>query len=266
MKKTLVLLIIAVALLFMGEIEADADPYNVAFSDNIIHWPAWSGSTYDNTHDVIGNPNISGGNVSISQGGYLTGVNFSYTSASTRRIPAGDLFIDVGADSDWDYVITTSGKNYVSDTQSFDYSFTEKYTGVIYSFDSGFSALKGNGYDEHYLITPNSGNLRYRHPVALSDYGAGHASDIVDDTVYFDDGFYYWVTGDPKKEKILEFSEFSLDLLGQDFIIGFSPDCANDVIYAKINNPVPIPTSILLFGSGLIGLVGIRRRKVRVVA
>ncbi len=132
--------------------------------------------------------------------------------------------------------------------------------GLIYSFEDGFSALKGQGYDDYYLITPNSGYLRYRHPVALSDYGASQASGIVDNTVYFDDGFY-WGTG-----KMLNFSEFSLDLLGQDFIIGFSPDCANDVIYAEVNNPVPIPTSILLFGSGLIGLVGIRRRKVRVVA
>ena len=260
MKRILVLLIIAVALLFVGEIEAEANSYNVGFSDNVIHWESWKGSTYDNTHDVIENPNMSGGNVRISQSGHLTGVNFSYTSASTRRIPAGDLFIDVGGDNDWDYVVTTSGKNYISDTQSFDYDFKKKWAGVVYSFDAGFSALKGDGYNGYYLKTPDSGNVRYRHPVALSDFGASQASDIVDDTVYFDDGFY-WDDGNPEKK--LRFSKFNLDLMGQDFIIGFSPDCANDVIYAKINNPVPIPTSILLFGSGLIGLVGIRRRKVK---
>ena len=151
MKRMLVLLIIAVALLFVGEIKADANSYNVAFSDNVSHWASWNGSCYDDRHDVIENPNISGGNVRISQSGHLTDVNFSYTSTSTRRIPTGDLFNDVGADNDWDYVITTGGQYYTSNTKSFNYSFNEKYTGVIYSFDDGFSALKGDGYDEYYL-------------------------------------------------------------------------------------------------------------------
>ncbi|MBC8463746.1 MAG: hypothetical protein H8D61_02090, partial [Deltaproteobacteria bacterium] len=57
------------------------------------------------------------------------------------------------------------------------------------------------------------------------------------------------------------FSGFDIDLGGQDFIIGFGADCANDVIYETVNNPVPLPPAVLLFGSGLIGLIGLQRKK-----
>ncbi len=258
MKRMLVLLTMAIALLFAGGIEADAAPYEVAFSDNINHWVGW-GNGFQDSQDVIGNPNISGGNAIISQSGHLTGVNFSYTSTGNGTIPAGDLFIDVGADNYWDYVLTTTGVGYDSGSRSFEYTFDDKYMGLVYYFENGFSALEGVN-NEYYLTTPNNEGLRYSHPIALSDTGAGLGELLQGQRVWFENGFWY---KDAEDQEALDFEAFSLDLLGQDFIIGFMPDCANDVIYAKVNSPVPIPTSVLLFGSGLIGLVGIRRRAVK---
>jgi len=267
MKKILVLLIIAAALIFAGEKEADASSYDVAFSDDINHWKGW-GTKSQRKQDVITNPNISGGNARISKNGHLKGVNFSYSSTENGIIPPGDLFIDVGADTYWDYVITTSGEGYTAEQPSFDYDFEKKWERVVYKFGPRkFSALKGVN-DSYYLMTPDTGGVRNSHPMALSDVGASKSRKIKDYTVTADYGFY-WTTWDhdwEAEESTLRFFDFSLDLKGQDFIIGFMPDCANDAIYAKVNNPVPIPTSILLFGSGLIGLVGIRRKAAKAAA
>ena len=59
--------------------------------------------------------------------------------------------------------------------------------------------------------------------------------------------------------KDLSGSDLTLGLDGQ-FILAFGATCANDVIYETVNNPVPVPPSVWLFGSGLIGLVGLKRR------
>ena len=262
MKKTAITSVWAVCFVLFLVTAGAAAPYTVEFEDTVHYWDTWSsGKNRIDNKDVIGNPNISGGNVVISEDGYLQAVNFNYSAQNPRRIPVGDLFIDIGADQSWDYVLSTSGQNYVSDTPSFNYSFNEKYAGVIYGFESGFSAQKGVN-DDYYLTTPDRGWLRQNHPMALSDYGAqqGH---IVDSEVYFADGFYYWVPDPGEDEKVVDFSGFSLDLMGQDFIIGFGPDCANDAIYAVVNNPVPVPPSLLLMGSGLVGLLGYRRKKAR---
>ena len=44
------------------------------------------------------------------------------------------------------------------------------------------------------------------------------------------------------------------------FTVGFTVNCANDVIYQEVNMPVPIPGTLFLLGSGLLGLISIKRK------
>ena len=244
MKKLLTLFLMFGVFFFLFTSSSQAAPYEVPFGDSVIHWQYWDNSNAhsDNDNDVVYDPDLinetpTGPNsfATISESGNLESVNIVYQKSSTH-LNAGSLFLDVGADSSWDYVL-----------QPGLYSTNKIYqlsTPVPLNHPTAYvlSDYFGGGAIEDY---------RENHPIGIwpsAGTDTGETFSLVD----FDTGSGY---GD------VIFSDFSLDLLNQDFIIGFGPTCANDVIYETVNNPVPIPTSILLFGSGLIGLTGIRRKR-----
>ncbi len=229
-----------------------ANATTIGFGDSVKYWPGWANGSSDDSKDTIGTPDILGGHVDID-GGYLRSVSISYKNTFNAgrydvSLEAGDLFIDLvandGSYGDWDYVVDTSSGN-------------------TYSFTPGQFAL-GDGSCYVYSNTTwgySGWNIRDNHPVNYDNTSLGVNSLPGDPLTILP--FNYTDTS-----SLLTFSYSGLNLPlnafnGEySFIMGWTVSCANDVIYENVATPVPAPTTILLVGSGLLGLVAfVRKRK-----
>ena len=249
MKRILTVLVLFAGFMFLAQGMAQATTFS--FGDESIYWPGWTDSynTANNTKDVVGTPDLTGGKVVTDSSGNLTSISIRYTSVDSHnpiRYVAGDLFIDLDRDANWDYVVHN---NYNTSNGHWTLSST---TSILYNLNNSI-ARNSSSYllSNDTLNNGNNGNgFRNDHPVVISDAALSGMTAL--DSVVITD-FSSTVPGNV----VFAFSGGSaINVNWNSAIIGFAPTCANDVIYSQ----VPEPATLLLLGLGLFGM-GIVSRK-----
>lgn len=232
--KRIALVVGIIASLAMSQI-ANALPVTTKYADVAYNWATWSAATNDLV-DPLGAPDILSTSVTMD-GSKLNSISFDLGSTNSNVV-SGDLFIDVGNDLKWDYVVRSLGKTLDSSTDLDLYA--------LNALDYNYATAPANTYKlSYYNDTPSS--YRSGLPVGLLDvsnlgssYKVGYVANST--AITFD------------------FNGLANPLLFTEaFSIGYQFSCANDVVYQQV--PVPEPGTMALLGFGLLGLVVYGKRR-----
>ncbi|MBW1764142.1 MAG: PEP-CTERM sorting domain-containing protein [Deltaproteobacteria bacterium] len=164
---------------------------------------------------------------------------------------SGDIFIDIDGDAEYGDIHGTTGNNIVTSTFGYDYALDLDFTAKTYN------VIELNGASTVTVwYAQNQGSNPWLYNSGGSDVESGmitYETGLSDGDTGFVGGSHYAAAVD-------------LAFLGSDinnFTAHFTMGCGNDNLMGKVSNPVPEPATMLLFGSGLIGLAGMSRRKLR---
>lgn len=224
----------------------DARAITVPFGDSARYWDGYANGTGDDSRDTIGTPDLLGGTATFDTNGVLTNVSITYTgrfsivTSGNGRVIPGDLFLDVGGDGSWDYVMKLVGA---------------PQTPVASHASLSILHVGGGDMSPSYLMSGSDDTghwqgfgIRDRHPYAWNgggeEIGTGSMS-----------GFTPTANGGT-----LSF-DLGLGILVRDSVrISFAPSCANDVLVADVTAPVPEPAAALVFGIGLAAVTRAARK------
>ncbi|MGE4292202.1 MAG: hypothetical protein AB7E32_08335 [Desulfovibrio sp.] len=215
------------ALLIMIAMPAMAEVWT--FGDSATHWDGW-GTWSENKKDVIGIPDFSGGEATISGGNTLQGVSFFFSVDQYQNLysslTSGDLFINTDDDNAWNYVVRLNSD----------------LTASVYEFEKSYTDRTA------YKLAFANGDYRDYHPAWAKVWGEAIAT-----------GTWSGMPGlDANSDGIITIS--GLNISFDKLTLSYTVSCANDVVMADSFSQTPIPGAVWLLGSGLLGLIGMRRR------
>ncbi len=194
------------------------------------------------------------------EGFYLNGSILSMVGGydfenGVHNVTSGDIFIDTDGDYDHGSTASTSnpGNKLVQDTFGFEYVLDIDFLNKTYSV---YELSDSSTVTVYYGINQGSNPWQY------------NASDNTEIALFSDKSFDYKPRLDsPEVDNlsgdIHNVASFDLSFLapGTNFVSHFTMGCGNDNLMGKSTTPVPEPTTIALMFAGMLGLVGIRKKK-----
>ncbi|SKA93820.1 VPLPA-CTERM protein sorting domain-containing protein [Paucidesulfovibrio gracilis DSM 16080] len=219
---------ILLAMLSLAALPAQAELWT--FEDQYTHWNGW-GTHHENKKDVIGIPDFTDGTATVVNN-TLQSVRFFFSAGSSEslynQLGSGDLFVNTDNDSSWNYLVRLNN-DLTADVYNFNTSYTDRGA---------------------YYLGHADGDYRDYHPAWGKVWG---------DALY--SGTWSGKPEFPGEGNVGVISIAGLNIDFDKLSLSYTVSCANDIMGADTFSKTPIPGAVWLLGSGLLGLIGLRRRQ-----